>query len=1207
MRNLRRAMSLLLCSAMLSGLLTTAAFAQEPLPSTLTHSDLFEAEEMLDFGTQGTTSRHTHGLTLTEMPRGDLFAVWFSSNPSGERDANECRLIGAWLPRSEIGKENAQWSDPFEVYNLDGVPSNNPVAYVDGNGRLWVFFNVILNGQWVSAIPRYIYADPGSYESAIKAGTNPDWHYPEQMYVNVGDSYGGQGTWNGSEYTYAEKGDRIRHITQEQFESNPLPEGEYVKVTSRFSEDDVRYITDSFVVAIDNQVDAAVEYLETYKPYDDEFGQRNDIVLQSVNEGIFSAAPYKSEPSLRDGAIWRASGADNDLKTWNPAFRRMGWQTKNAPIEFTLPAGQTMSNGEISDGTAVRMLLPLYSDSLALSICAYTDDYGKTWAYSDPIAGLGNIQGNLVMREDGVLYQYFRSGKLDGKNGRLDWKITRSESHDYGVTWENIYVEPYLRNDGGMGLDVTADGDWIMVHNQDTKADLRTGCRNSVTLSMSKDEGETWQSIMLDTAAKSDGSFTGMDYQYPGVICTQDGWIVVAYTNGGRGGPSQVMRSTMFKESDLDALMEMDLNVADTAEIQVGATQDFDPVLTYQGSPVTVAADDLVFRTTDASVATVDQNGVVSGVSEGRVKILVSSKSYGTLDECLVTVSSSPVGTVYDLGSDVLAPVQDNGDLGDHLHGSTIVQFADGELMAAWFQGNGERDATTTRIMAARKPAGSEAWGEPFVLADTPRMADINPALFVDHENNLWLFWYPVLGGRWESSQPKYLKAAQGSYESANGFTGCPDWEWQDAIYVRVGGNFSGGADDLESERVDPGITNGTYNDPYTQLLNEKYAELKEYMFASIEDGGAGVSELFFGQDYEDFVQERLDLSLGKLYSAKENVPYARRIGWQTKDKPLEIQYNGGWRIILPLYSDTMECTIMAISDDGGETWQFSEPVIGVANIQASMAQKEDGTIVAYMRDNGVIPKRVVVAESTDGGMTWTIGKDHQDLFDPGVGSDLVELPNGNWVFVNNDNQFGRFSLAVALSEDEGQTWSYRRHIALDTRATARSFHYPAVTVGTDGKIYISYTVDYSGGDGELAGYNHIKYICIDEDWIKAGDAEKEIYSYDVIVHAADGSGLDPANIDLEQLKALLPATVKGFYTYTEALEDGKTDYVDLPILWSEEKLQEIKAALEQGRFDEGLEVSYTIDTANLPEGVTVDMLPEQQPAMLLMITSGTV
>mgnify|MGYP002226102173 CR=1 FL=1 len=271
-------------------------------------------------------------------------------------------------------------------------------------------------------------------------------------------------------------------------------------------------------------------------------------------------------------------------------------------------------------------------------------------------------------------------------------------------------------------------------------------------------------------------------------------------------------------------------------------------------------------------------------------------------------------------------------------------------------------------------------------------MADINPALFVDHEGSLYLFWYPVLGGRWESSQPKYLKAEKGHYESANGYTGVPDWDWQDAIYVKIGGNFSGGDDAVESEKVDTGMTDGRYNDPYTQLLNEKYAELKEYLFKPVEQGGAGVSQAFYGEEYESFVQERLDLSLGKLFSLSEGVPYARRLGWQTKDKPLEIQYNGGWRIILPLYSDTMECTVMALSDDGGETWAFSEPIIGMANIQASMAQRSDGTIVAYMRDNGPIPQRVVEAESADGGETWTIGKDRQDLFDPGVGSDLVEL-----------------------------------------------------------------------------------------------------------------------------------------------------------------------------------------------------------------------
>ena len=431
---------------------------------------------------------------------------------------------------------------------------------------------------------------------------------------------------------------RAKKITEEQYAQHPLPDDQCVKVTSRFDENNTVYVTDRFVVAINNQMNAAVEYLETEKPYDDAFGQRNDIVLQSVNEGIFSTDPYKSEPSLRDGAIWRASGADNDLKTWNPAFRRMGWQTKNAPIEFTLPAGTPLSNGGTSDGSTTRMLLPLYSDSLALSICAYTDDYGETWAYSDPIAGLGNIQGNLVMKEDGTLYQYFRSGKLDGKNGRLDWKLTRSESHDYGVTWENIYVEPYLRNDGGVGLDVTSDGKWVLPHNQDAKEDLRSGCRNSVTLSVSSDEGQSWKSIMLDTAAQENGSYTGMDYQYPGVICTSSGWIVVAYTNGGRGGPSQVMRSTMLQESELDRLLSMDLNVAETAKLQAGETMQLQPKLTLDGQEVQLAEDDLIYRTSGTAIATVDGNGLVTAVADGQAKIIFTSKTYGTIGECLLTV-----------------------------------------------------------------------------------------------------------------------------------------------------------------------------------------------------------------------------------------------------------------------------------------------------------------------------------------------------------------------------------------------------------------------------------------------------------------------------------------------------------------------------------------------------------------------------------------
>ena len=60
---------------------------------------------------------------------------------------------------------------------------------------------------------------------------------------------------------------------------------------------------------------------------------------------------------------------------------------------------------------------------------------------------------------------------------------------------------------------------------------------------------------------------------------------------------------------------------------------------------------------------------------------------------------------------------------------------------------------------------------------------------------------------------------------------------------------------------------------------------------------------------------------------------------------------SGRW--ILPLYSDTFSASIMAISDDRGETWTASRPLIGFGNIQPSLVRKNDGELVAFMRDNG--------------------------------------------------------------------------------------------------------------------------------------------------------------------------------------------------------------------------------------------------------------
>ena len=79
-----------------------------------------------------------------------------------------------------------------------------------------------------------------------------------------------------------------------------------------------------------------------------------------------------------------------------------------------------------------------------------------------------------------------------------------------------------------------------------------------------------------------------------------------------------------------------------------------------------------------------------------------------------------------------------------NVHGSTIVELPNGDLLAAWFQGSGERWADDVAIMGARLRAGKDKWTKPFVMADVPGFPDINPILFLDPQDRLWLMWYTV-------------------------------------------------------------------------------------------------------------------------------------------------------------------------------------------------------------------------------------------------------------------------------------------------------------------------------------------------------------------------------------------------------------------------------------------------------------------------------
>jgi predicted neuraminidase len=362
-------------------------------------------------------------------------------------------------------------------------------------------------------------------------------------------------------------------------------------------------------------------------------------------------------------------------------------------------------------------------------------------------------------------------------------------------------------------------------------------------------------------------------------------------------------------------------------------------------------------------------------------------------------------------------------------HAPGIVECANGDLIASWYGDTGPGDSA---VFGARKRRGETSWSSAFVLADRPGFPDCNTAMSIDGHGRLWLFWPTIVGGSWESALANYQVATH--YAEP----GAPRWDREGIILLRPA--------DFSAEAL--------------RLLGT--SELRPPRGAVVGLGGQ---------------------------KAKLTDPLFQRLGWAVRCKPTILP---GGRIVLPLYSDTFSISIMALSDDDGTTWHASKPLLGFGNIQPTVLRRNDGTLVAYMRDAGPL-NRIRVAESHDDGMSWSpVGQ--SKLPNPGSGIDGVRLGSGHWVLVYNDSPSSRSTLAVSLSDDEGRTWKWTRHLE---HYPAGRYHYPAAIQGRDGMIHAIYSCFIAPGKDpnqtasgkparvELKG---IKHAAFNEAWIRAGD-----------------------------------------------------------------------------------------------------------------------
>lgn len=432
----------------------------------------------------------------------------------------------------------------------------------------------------------------------------------------------------------------------------------------------------------------------------------------------------------------------------------------------------------------------------------------------------------------------------------------------------------------------------------------------------------------------------------------------------------------------------------------------------------------------------------------------------------MISVSCSERNPV-DLNSyqsTIIFPYQD-----EHVHGSTIVELPNGDFLSAWFQGSGERWADDVRIMGSRLVKGDTAWSDTFVMADVAGFPDINPIMFLDKQQRLWLMWYPVLANQWETSIPMYRLSE--NYASA----GAPIWSWQDVLFVKVG------------DKTERGIQPG---DRFVKEVKKQLDEYEIYLKASMLPNIPDTLKKPLLLEWEKYKVKMDSLSRGENMIRSGRIkegenetpaplgyPLTRRLGWQTKNKAVFL----GSRMVVPLYSDGFDCSLFAISDDAGKTWSYSNPVLGGAGIQPAITICSDSSLVAYLRDNGPPPQRMQRTESHDKGLTWSIPKDDM-LPNPGAGFDAVTLSTGEWVIVFNDTEKGRHNLSVAVSDDEGKTWKWKKSIENDTRGEkATSSHYPAVISGSDGRIHVSYS--YHRNDIKPGG--SIKHVSFPLSWVK--------------------------------------------------------------------------------------------------------------------------
>ena len=177
---------------------------------------------------------------------------------------------------------------------------------------------------------------------------------------------------------------------------------------------------------------------------------------------------------------------------------------------------------------------------------------------------------------------------------------------------------------------------------------------------------------------------------------------------------------------------------------------------------------------------------------------------------------------------------------------------------------------------------------------------------------------------------------------------------------------------------------------------------------------------------------------------------FSTRDGLMFRCRPLRLSSG---RLVLPAYDEVTWEGLPLLSDDGGDNWREAGRMTAPTGcIQPAVVELDDGSLLAFLRtggDGGCIWQ----SRSTDRGESWSACTETA-LPNPNAGIDLIRLRDGRLLLACNPLRYGRHRLAVAVSDDLGETWQTQ---TFEDEPEAE-FSYPALLQTASGQCHLLYT-----------------------------------------------------------------------------------------------------------------------------------------------------